>query len=70
MYEIKIIDPCRCAKARVAWKKELVYETIKEARTVALKMTKQGNEKFCKQHSFTMVEKNNTIEISNEPIKK
>lgn len=70
MYEIKIVNPCGCAKARVAWNKKLDYKSIEEAREVALKMTKQGNEKFCKRHSFSIIEKDNIIEISNEPIKK
>lgn len=66
MYEIKIINPCGCAKKRKAWSKKLVYNTIEEAREVATKMCEQGNEKFCKRHCFALNEKDNTIEISNQ----
>jgi hypothetical protein len=66
MYEIKIVEPCSCARKRKAWSKELVFQNFEEAKNTAEKMILQGNEKFCKRHSFSLKQNNNTLEIINE----
>jgi len=63
MYEIKIINPCSCAKKRKAWNKELVFETKVEAKIVANKYLTQGNENFCKRYHFVLNENGNILEI-------
>lgn len=63
MYKIDVINPCGCVRKRKAWQKELVFETKDEAMQTASKMCTQGNEKFCKRHSFTLKEDGDTIKI-------
>jgi hypothetical protein len=70
MYEIKIVEPCGCAKKRKAWNQDLKFETIEEARQKAKELLLQGNERFCKKHSFTLEESDNIIEIIKKPRKK
>jgi hypothetical protein len=70
MYEIKIVEPCGCAKKRKAWNQDLKFETIEKARQKAEEMVLQGNEEFCKKHSFSFNENGNIIEIIKKPRKK
>ncbi|MBD3841282.1 MAG: hypothetical protein IE909_05265 [Campylobacterales bacterium] len=63
MYEIKVVNPCSCAKKRKSWMKELCFSTFEEAKETALKMCIQGNEKFCKRHEFDINVKENIIQI-------
>lgn len=67
MYEIKITNPCSCARKRKAWSKELVFDTLDEARVVADKMCVQGNEKFCKRDSFSAGECDGATQIVVQP---
>lgn len=66
MYEIKVVNPCSCAKKRKAWSKEFVFESFEEAQKVASQMVQQGNEKFCKRHEFLLKINNKTIEIETQ----
>ena len=66
MYEIKVINPCSCANKRKAWTKELKFDSKEEALEIANKMSRQGNEKFCKRHQFFVNENGNTIEIETQ----
>lgn len=69
MFSIEIQNPCGCAKKRKAWTKELVFETMLEAKSVADKMVEQGNERFCKRHKFEAFEEENKIIIKTSPNK-
>ncbi|MBD3841141.1 MAG: hypothetical protein IE909_04530 [Campylobacterales bacterium] len=64
MYEIKIINPCSCVKKRKAWSKELIFETLENAKDQAEQMVIQGNEKFCKRHCFSLSQNGNSFEIT------
>lgn len=57
------MNPCACAKKRKAWSKELVFDTFEAANEHAQKMITQGNEKFCKRHSFSLTQNANVLEI-------
>lgn len=67
MIKIEINNMCSCAKKRKAWTKELNFETVEEACEVAQKMCVQGNEKFCKKHSFEYEVKEDKVVINTLP---
>lgn len=63
MYKITVVNLCACAKKRKAWSKELVFDTMEAANEHAQKMVIQGNEKFCKRHSFSLTTNGNVLQI-------